>query len=118
MENVHCSSVQYMTVKSADYGDFSYSGTFNKNAKIDAQCSALTNCWVKSLCDGKRSCELTMDNNLLPSQYCPDTSKEIYTKYICTDNKSSNIITGNLMFVAIKQSQLNLMRFENTVEND
>ena len=89
MENVHCSRIQHMLVKSADYGDFDNSGIFNKNANIDTQCSKLTNCQVKSLCDGKRSCGLTLDNNLLPSQYCSNTSKQIYTKYTCVDGYSS-----------------------------
>ena len=91
MENVHCSPVQHMIVKSADYGDFNNRGTFNQNAYTDTHCSALTNCLVKSLCDGKRSCELTMDDNLLPSIRCSNTSKQIYTKYICRDRKRQTI---------------------------
>ena len=94
MENVHCSPIQYMVVKNADYGDFDNGGTFDNNTNIDMQCSKLANCQVKSLCSGKRSCDLTMDNNLLPSQYCPDTSKEIYTQYTCVDKNTSSTITG------------------------
>ena len=94
MKNVHCSPAQRMVVKSADYGSFDKSGMFDPNANIDSQCSKLTNCQVKSRCDGNRSCELTIDNILLSSQYCSDTSKQIYIKYTCVDNKSSNIITG------------------------
>ena len=96
MENVHCSPIQRMIVNSADYGSFNNIGTFAPNAAIDIQCSRLTNCQVKSLCAGNRSCELTMDNNLLPSQYCPDTSKQIYTKYTCVDEYKSDSITGNV----------------------
>ncbi len=94
MENVHCSPIQHMVVKNADYGDFDNFGTFDSNTNIDMQCSKLANCQVKSLCSGKRSCDLTMDNNLLPSQYCSDTSKEIYTQYTCVDKYNSNTITG------------------------
>ena len=94
MENVGCSKIQYMMIETADYGNYDNSGTFNNNANIDTQCSKLTNCQVKSLCGGKRSCELTMDNNLLPSQYCPDTSKQIYTKYTCVDTYSPSAITA------------------------
>ena len=83
-----------MMVKSADYGGFDNNGTFHPNANIDSQCSKLTNCQVKSLCDGNRSCELTMDNNLLPSQYCSDTSKQVYTKYTCVDTYNSSAITA------------------------
>ena len=97
MENVSCSPIQYMVVKSADYGDFDNSGTFNQNADIDTQCSALANCQVKSSCGGQRSCDLTMDDKLLPSEYCSDTSKEIYTKYTCTDKESQKIITGIIL---------------------
>ncbi len=97
MKDVHCSSIQHMVVKSADYGDFDDSGTFDMNANIDTQCSALTNCQVKSFCSGRRSCELTMNNKLLPSPYCSDTSKEIYIKYTCVDsNNSTTITTGKL----------------------
>ena len=96
MKDVHCSPKQNMVVKSADYGDFDKNGAFNDDKNIDTTCSKLTNCQVKSLCGGNRSCELTMDNNLLPSEYCSDTSKEIYTKYTCVDTyNSSTIITGN-----------------------
>jgi hypothetical protein len=96
MEHVHCSPKQKMVVKSADYGDFNKNGAFNDDKNIDTTCSKLTSCQVKSRCGGNRSCELTMDNNLLPSEYCSDTSKEIYTKYTCVDTyNSSTITTGN-----------------------
>ena len=101
MENVRCSPIQLMMVESADYGDYISSGTFNQNANIDEQCSKLTNCHVKSVCGGNRSCELTMDRNLLPSQYCSDTSKQIYTKYTCVDTYSSRIITGIVVLLEI-----------------
>ncbi|CAB4036706.1 ---NA---, partial [Paramuricea clavata] len=93
LEYVHCSPKQKMVVKSADYGDFNKDGAFNDDQNIDTTCSKLTNCQVKSLCGGNRSCELTMDKNLLPSPYCSDTSKEIYTKYTCMDTYNSSIIT-------------------------
>ena len=94
MENVGCSKIQHMMIQAADYGNYDNNGTFNNNAAIDTQCSKLTNCQVKSLCGGNRSCELTMDNNLLPSQYCSDTSKQVYTKYTCVDTYSSSAITA------------------------
>ena len=94
MENVHCSPIQHMAVKSADYGDFNKNSVSNDVENIDRTCSALTNCQVKSRCGGKRSCELTMNRKLLPSQYCSDTSKKIYTKYTCVDSNSSTIITA------------------------
>ena len=93
MEDVHCSPDQRMVVHRADYGDFNSGGTFNIAANIDSTCSLLTNCQVKSRCGGNRSCELTMDNNLLPSEYCSDTLKEIYTKYTCVDTYNSSTIT-------------------------
>ncbi len=85
-----------MVVKSADYGDFDNGGTFDNNTNIDTQCSALTSCLVKSLCGGNSSCDLTMNNDLLPSQYCPDTSKETYTQYTCVDKYNSSTITGKV----------------------
>ncbi|CAB3997379.1 receptor-type tyrosine- phosphatase epsilon-like isoform X2 [Paramuricea clavata] len=93
MEYVHCSPKQKMVVKSADYGDFNKGGAFNDDENFDTTCSKLTSCQVKSLCDGNRSCELTMDNNLLQPPYCSDTLKEIYTKYTCVDTSSSSTIT-------------------------
>ena len=83
-----------MMVKSADYGDFNMNGNFSDDYDTDRQCSYLTNCQVKSLCSGKRSCELTINNNLLPSQYCSNTSKQIYTKYTCVDTYNSSAITA------------------------
>ncbi|CAB4005658.1 Venom prothrombin activator pseutarin-C non-catalytic subunit [Paramuricea clavata] len=94
MKDVHCSPKQYMMVTRADYGDFNESGAFNDDKNFDKTCSKLANCQVKSRCGGKRSCELTMDNNLLPSPYCSDTSKEIYAEYTCVDSNSSTIITA------------------------
>ena len=81
-------------VKKADYGDFDRGGTFYINAKTDKYCSSLTNCQVKWHCGGKKSCELTMNENLLPSEFCSESSKEIYIEYTCLDRKTSNIITG------------------------
>ena len=92
MEDVNCSPKQRMAIKRADYGDFNNSGTFDIKTKTDTTCSMLTNCHVKSRCGGEDSCELTFGSNLLPSQYCPDTSKEIYTEYTCVD--SSNVATS------------------------
>ena len=97
MKYVHCSPIQHMVVKKADYGDFSKNGAFNDDKNVDAHCSALTNCQVKSLCGGNTSCELAVDNNLLPSTYCSDTSKQIYIQYTCTDSGSSTIITGRYL---------------------
>jgi hypothetical protein len=102
MKNVHCSPIQRIVIESAHYGDFDNNGVFAaKDAKIDTQCSALTNCQVKSRCDGQISCDLAIDNKLLPSEYCSDTSKEIYTKYTCTDSKTSSIITGKVFILKI-----------------
>ena len=94
MGHVSCSPKQRMMIQRTDYGDFQIGDKLNVSANIDTQCSALTNCQVKSLCGGKSSCNLTMDNNLLPSQYCSDASKEIYTQYTCVDKYNSNTITG------------------------
>ena len=92
MKDAHCSTEQLMVVQKADYGDFNNNGVFDSAANIDETCSQMSNCKVKSLCSGNRSCDLTIDNNLLPSQYCSDTLKEIYTKYTCEDGPPSRII--------------------------
>jgi hypothetical protein len=96
MRNTHCSSKQHMMVERADYGHFDNSGTFNERAEIDTGCSKLTNCQVKFHCDGRRSCDLMLNINLLSSTYCSDTSKQLYIKYTCRDNYSPSAITeGN-----------------------
>ncbi|XP_028413335.1 uncharacterized protein LOC114536208 isoform X2 [Dendronephthya gigantea] len=91
MKDVHCSPIQRMVIHKAHYGDFNNGGTFNFSATIDKNCSRLASCLVKSLCGGNRSCELTIDNNLLSSQYCPDTTKELYIEYTCVDNYTNPI---------------------------
>ncbi len=93
MEDVHCSPKQHMVVKSANYGDFNENGVFHDVKNTATKCNALTNCQVKYLCGGERSCELTIDNKLLQSPDCSDTSKEIYIKYTCVDSNNSTIIT-------------------------
>ena len=99
MKNVHCSSIQHMEVESANYGDFNKDGVFDGDENTDTTCSALASCQVKFHCNGKRSCDLIMNNDLLPSQYCSDTSKQIYTKYTCKDTYDTNTITtGNVNF--------------------
>ncbi|CAB4005117.1 ---NA---, partial [Paramuricea clavata] len=91
MENVHCSSMQRMAIKGADYGDFNNNDVFDGSASIDAKCSPLSNCQVKSRCGGKKSCERIMGSNLLPSPYCRDNLKEIYIEYTCVDSNSSSL---------------------------
>ena len=87
MKNTHCSPIQRMVVESAQYGHFNNGGTFNQHATIETRCSQVINCRLKSFCDGKRSCERTVDNNLLPSTLCSTTS-QIYIKYTCVDTSS------------------------------
>ena len=87
MKNTHCSPIQRMVVKSAQYGNFNNGVTFNQHATIEARCSQVINCRIKSFCDGKRSCERTVDNNLLPSTLC-STASQIYIKYTCVDISS------------------------------
>jgi hypothetical protein len=95
-----------MNVKSADYGGFDNNGIFDENAKIDTQCSALTNCQVKSLCGGMRSCKLTINSTLLPSKFCSDISKEIYVKYTCVDAYNSSAITKGIIILCAKIKSL------------
>ncbi|XP_028402587.1 phosphatidylinositol phosphatase PTPRQ-like [Dendronephthya gigantea] len=93
MKDVHCSRIQRMVIHKAHYGDFNNGGIFDANAAFDAQCSGQASCEVKFLCGGKRSCELTVDNNLLSSQYCSNTTKELFIEYTCVNNYNINPIT-------------------------
>lgn len=96
MVNVSCSSRQYMKIKSANYGDFNKNGVFHDDQNVATICNAVTTCRMKSRCNGNRSCELTIDSSLLPSQHCLDNSNTIYTKYTCGDTNSLSVITkGN-----------------------
>ena len=95
MSNVRCSP-QHIVVKRAVYGDFNQKGVSAGSARIDPKCNVLTNCQVKSRCGGKKSCKLVINQNLLPSQYCSGTQKEIYTEYACVDTYHSTTITGKL----------------------
>ena len=105
MKDLQCSPEQSIVVQKADYGNFNNSiDMFGKNANIDRNCSQLSNCQVKSHCGGNRSCELTIDRNLLPSQYCSDISQEIYTQYTCVDVYSSDILTeGNELILRFRK---------------
>ena len=95
-----------MLVESANYGDFNKSGVFHDDVNGNKTCSVLSNCQVKSRCGGKRSCELAMNSDLLPSQYCPNTSKQIYTKYICVDTNSSTPVTTGKVQIYINNMQI------------
>ena len=99
MENVSCSSKQYMVIKSANYGDFNQNGVFNDDKNVSTVCSAVTTCRMKSRCNGNQSCEQTVDNSLLPPQHCLDNSKEVYIKYTCGDSDNSSLSTeGNPLY--------------------
>lgn len=69
VKDVSCSPKQYMVVQSANYGDFNKNGVFHDDKNVNTECSALVSCQVKSRCGGKRSCALTMNNDLLPLGY-------------------------------------------------
>ncbi|XP_028402571.1 receptor-type tyrosine-protein phosphatase F-like isoform X3 [Dendronephthya gigantea] len=94
MKDVHCSPIQRMVIHKAHYGNFNNGGIFDANATLDAQCSGLTSCQVKPLCGGNRSCELTIDNNLL-SPFCSDLTKEFFIEYTCVDNYINTITTAS-----------------------
>ncbi|XP_028402590.1 receptor-type tyrosine-protein phosphatase delta-like isoform X2 [Dendronephthya gigantea] len=93
MKDVNCSPIQRMVIHKAYYGNFNNSGRFNSSAYSDAQCTAVTSCRLKSLCGGKKSCELNVDNNLLLPNLCSNTRKELYTEYTCVDNYTNPITT-------------------------
>ena len=99
MKDVQCSPKQRMVIKNAYYnGDFGQNGVFNDDKSFDATCSTLATCRMKPFCNGNISCELTISNTLLPSQHCPDVSKELYTKYNYLDDYSSTpITTGRIL---------------------
>ncbi|XP_028410756.1 uncharacterized protein LOC114533438 isoform X2 [Dendronephthya gigantea] len=96
MKDVHCSSIQHMVFTNARYGDFNTNGKFDGAASSEAECNAVANCKVKSLCSGikNRSCDLTIDNSFLPQSLCSDPTKELFTEYTCVDNYIEAITTA------------------------
>ena len=100
MKDVHCSPIQHMVVESARYGDFNKNGVFDASASSDAECNVVTSCMVKSLCSGikNKSCDLTIDKNLLLPSFCSDRTKELFTEYTCVDNYIDQITTGNALY--------------------
>ena len=105
MKDVHCSPRQVMDIRTSQYGDFDTNGVFSDDKNFDATCSALATCQVKSRCNGHRSCELTINSNLLAAKSCSVTSKQIYTKYNCKDTYDSStvITTGKVNSKQISQ---------------
>ncbi|XP_028417344.1 receptor-type tyrosine-protein phosphatase F-like [Dendronephthya gigantea] len=93
MKNVHCSPIQHMLVKNAHYGDLNKNGKFDAATSSDAECSAVASCMVKSICGGikNKSCDLTIDNSLLPTSLCSSRTKQLYTEYTCVDKYIATI---------------------------
>ncbi|XP_028417346.1 uncharacterized protein LOC114541738 [Dendronephthya gigantea] len=96
MKDVHCSPIQHMMVTNVRYGDFIANGKFDADASSDVECNAVASCMVKSLCGGikNKSCDLTINNSLLPPSLCSGRTEEVFTEYTCVDNYYQAITTA------------------------
>ena len=84
MINVSCSPSQVMKVVMAEYGGFSDGKIFvHQN---DADCTLPSACVVKSQCDNKTSCDITVNNFLFKNDECPGKAKQLYMEYLCVDS--------------------------------
>ena len=98
MKDAHCSPLQRMMIHKVYYGNFSNNvGIFNVNAISNAQCTAVTSCKMKILCDGYRACEQTIDSTLLLPHICSNARRELYTQYTCVDNYIKPTITTGIV---------------------
>ena len=82
--DVSCSPSQVMKVVMAEYGGFSDGKIFvHQN---DADCTLPSACVVKSQCDNKISCDITVNNILFKNDECPGKAKLLYMEYLCVNS--------------------------------
>ncbi|XP_046856964.1 uncharacterized protein LOC124450352 isoform X2 [Xenia sp. Carnegie-2017] len=87
--NANCPKGQYMIIKTASYRGLSEGKNCGSHYK-NFSCSVDVTCYLKRHCDGRRECNVTVDDGLfLPSNVCPGLSKYLYFEYQCSNNMTS-----------------------------
>ena len=92
MTDVHCPLSQVMKVVMAEYVEFSDGKIFNYTN--DANCSLPSADIVKRQCDGKISCNITVNSSLFHKDLCPRKAKQLYMEYLCVDSLTCNITSS------------------------
>ncbi|XP_046858365.1 uncharacterized protein LOC124451807 isoform X2 [Xenia sp. Carnegie-2017] len=82
-----CRKRQYMVVKTAEYRGLNQGNVCGSSYYYN--CSVDVTCRLKRLCDGKRECNVTVDDNLFPSKSCLGLDKYLYFEYQCTSTMTS-----------------------------
>ncbi|XP_046857058.1 receptor-type tyrosine-protein phosphatase S-like isoform X7 [Xenia sp. Carnegie-2017] len=82
-----CRKGQYMVVKTAEYRGLNQGNVCGSSYYYN--CSVDVTCRLKRLCDGKRECNVTVDDNLFSSKSCPGLDKYLYFEYQCNSTMTS-----------------------------
>ena len=94
-KNANCPKDQYMVVKTASYRGLSATKTCGLSD--DYSCEVDVTCLVKKLCDGQHECNISVDDNLFPDNFCQGLTKYLYFEYQCTDSPTPCTICGMLL---------------------
>lgn len=82
MTNANCPKEQFMVVKAASYRG---SSTNTCGVSDEHTCHVDVTCLVKKQCDGRRHCDIAVDDNLFSGSLCPGLSGYLYFEYQCVD---------------------------------
>ena len=78
-----------MIIKTASYRGLSEGKNCGSHYK-NFSCSVDVTCYLKRHCDGRRECNVTVDDDLfLPSNVCAGLNKYLYFEYQCSNNMTS-----------------------------
>ncbi|XP_046857075.1 uncharacterized protein LOC124450443 isoform X2 [Xenia sp. Carnegie-2017] len=102
--NASCSKNQYMVIKVAEYRGLSKGSSCGSN--YDYSCHVDVTCDLKNYCDGRRECNITVDDNHFSSNICPGLEKYLYFEYQCNDTSMPYRKICNLQDVSLSQSNL------------
>ena len=85
--NVSCPNNQYMVIKKAEYRGLNEGNVCGSS--YNYSCSFDVTCHLKRRCDGQRVCNISVDDNLFPSNICVGLNKYLYIEYQCNDTMTS-----------------------------
>ncbi|XP_046858728.1 receptor-type tyrosine-protein phosphatase T-like [Xenia sp. Carnegie-2017] len=85
--NASCPNNQYMVIKKAEYRGLNEGNVCGSS--YNYSCSFDVTCHLKRRCDGQRVCNISVDDNLFPSNICVGLNKYLYFEYQCNDTMTS-----------------------------